>query len=154
MNPHFRELLAALSIEGAEFIIVGAYALGVQGLPRATGDLDVWVRPTPENAKKVWQGLLRYQAPLSSLDVADFANPDVIFRMGRPPNQIDILMSVSGLTFDEAWSNRVACEVEGVNVFVLGVRDQIQNKRASGRPKDLIDADWLERHKLPGESQT
>jgi hypothetical protein len=154
MNPHFRELLAALSGEGVEFLVVGAYALGVQGLPRATGDLDVWVRPTLENARNVWRGLLRFQAPLSSLKVADFANPDIVFRMGRPPNQIDILMSVSGLTFDEAWMNRVECEVEGVSVFVLGVRDQIQNKRASGRPKDLIDADWLERHKLKGDSAT
>ena len=154
MNPHFREILAALSAEKVEFLIVGAYALGAQGLPRATGDLDVWVRPTPENAKRVWQGLLRFRAPLSSMNESDFVNENNVFRMGRPPNQIDILMSVSGLTFDEAWANRVACEIEGVNVFVLAAKDQIRNKRASGRPKDLVDADWLERHKIKGETQS
>lgn len=148
MNPHFRDMLAVLSAEGAEFLVVGAYALGVHGLLRMTGDLDVWVRPTSENAQRVWRALVKFPAPLSSLTVDDFVNPDIIFRMGQPPSQIDILTSISGVSFDEAWDNRVEGEVEGIKVFVLGVREQIQNKRSTGRPKDAIDADWLQRHRL------
>jgi hypothetical protein len=147
VNPHFRDILAALSAAGAEFLVVGAYALGVHGLVRATGDLDIWVRATPENARKVWQALVRFGAPLSSVTVQDFTAPDIVFRMGLPPSQIDILTSVSGVTFDAAWPNRVECQVEGVQVFVIGIQDQIENKRATDRPKDKIDADWLERNK-------
>ena len=76
MNPHFRDLLSALTAEGAEFLVVGAYALAVHGMPRATGDIDIWVRPTPDNARRVWQALTRFGAPLSSMTVEDFHTPD------------------------------------------------------------------------------
>lgn len=148
MNPHFHDILAALSAEGVDYLVVGAYALSAHGLMRMTADLDVWVRPTPENAQRVWRALLRFHAPMSSITVNDFVNPDIVFRMGAPPNQIDILMSISGVEFDEAWANRVEHEIEGVRVFVLGVREQFRNKRATGRPKDALDADWLQRHKM------
>src|SRR5262245_21505185 len=141
-------MLAGLSAEQAEFLVVGAYALGVHGLLRFTGDLDIWVRPTADNAKRVWRALVRFPAPLESMKVEDFSNPDIIFRMGMPPNQIDILMSISGVSFEDAWKNRVQGEMEGVPIFVIGVEDQIKNKRASGRSKDIIDAEWLVRHKL------
>ena len=147
MNPHFRDFLAALSAAGAEFLVVGAYALGAHGLVRATADLDIWVRATPENAQKVWRALLQFGAPLSSVNVADFSTPDIVFRMGLPPNQIDILTSISGVAFEQAWPHRVEHSVEGVKVFVIGVQNQIENKRATDRPKDKLDADWLERNK-------
>ena len=153
MNPLFRDILAAFSAENVEFLVVGAYSLGAHGLVRATKDIDILVRPTRENAERVWRGLLRFGAPLSSMSVDDFANPDNIFRMGRPPNRIEILMSISGVTFEDAWANRQGFDVEGVKVFVPSARDLITNKRASGRPKDLLDADWLERHKLGGSKQ-
>ncbi len=146
MNPHFRDILFALSVEEAEFLVVGAFALATHGLPRATGDLDVWVRPTSENAERVWRALLRFGAPLSGYKLADFADCDIIFRMGLPPSQVDLLTSISGVEFEASWQRRVACNVEGVNVFVIGVDDQIQNKRAANRPKDILDADWLEQH--------
>ena len=152
LNPNFRDILAALSGERAEFLVVGAYALAVHGLLRFTGDLDIWVRPTTENATKVWQALVRFHAPLSSVTVQDFTNPGIGFRMGLPPSRIDILTSISGVSFDEAWPNRLEADVEGIEVFVIGAADQVKNKRASGRPKDVIDADWLERHKLGGQS--
>jgi hypothetical protein len=148
MNPHFQLILAALSAEKVEFLVVGAYSLGAHGLVRATGDIDILVRPSRENAERVWRGLLRFGAPLSSMPVEDFVKPDNIYRMGRPPNRIDIMTSITGVDFDAAWSNRLEADVEGVKVFVLSARDQVTNKRASGRPKDSIDADWLERHRL------
>jgi len=128
---------------------VGAYGLAVHGLPRATGDLDIWVRPTPENARRVWQALLRFGAPLASMEVKDFHDPNIVFRMGLPPNQVDLLMSVSGVTFDEAWPNRLERDIEGIKVFVIGRADQVRNKRSTDRPKDKIDADWLEQHEQP-----
>jgi hypothetical protein len=149
VNRNFRDILAALSVEGAEFLVVGAYALAVHGLPRATGDLDIWVRPTDANARRVWQALLRFGAPLASMDAMDFQSPDIVFRMGLPPSQVDILTSISGLSFDEAWPNRVEYDLEGIRVFVISRGDQIRNKRRTDRPKDKLDADWLERNAPP-----
>jgi len=150
VNRNFRDILFALSAEGVEFLIVGAYALAVHGLPRATGDLDIWVRPTNENARRVWQALLRFGAPLTSMSINDFESMDIVFRMGLPPNQVDILTSISGVTFNEAWPSRVEQDVEGVRVAVIGRADQLRNKRSTGRPRDKLDADWLERHQ-PGK---
>ena len=152
MNRNFRDILLALSAEGVEFLIVGAYALAVHGLPRATGDLDIWVRSTQENAGKLWKALLRFGAPLADMNVKDFLSPDVVYRMGLPPSQIDILTSITGVDFDVAWSNRIEQEVEGVKVFVISRGDQILNKRSTDRPKDKLDADWLERHSPPRRS--
>jgi hypothetical protein len=149
VNRNFRDILLALSAEGVEFLIVGAYALAVHGLPRATGDLDIWVRLSEENARRLWQALLRFGAPLSDMDAKDFRSPDIVFRIGLPPSQIDILTSISGVDFDAAWSNRVEQEVEGVKAFVISRIDQIRNKRSTDRPKDKLDADWLERHSPP-----
>jgi hypothetical protein len=144
VNRNFHDILFALSAEGVEFLIVGAYALAVHGLPRATGDLDIWVRPTPENARRVWQALLRFGAPLTSMELKDFHDADMVFRMGLPPSQVDILTSISGITFDEAWPNRAEHDVEGIKVPVIACADQIRNKRSTDRPKDKLDADWLE----------
>jgi hypothetical protein len=150
MNPHFRDILAALSAEEAEFLVVGAYALAGHGLPRATGDLDVWIRPSAENARRVWQALLRFGAPLLSMKLEDFQEQEIIFRMGLPPNQIDIITSISGVSFEEAWPNRIERHVEGVRIWLIGMEDQLRNKRAADRPKDKVDADWLER-RISGE---
>jgi hypothetical protein len=78
--------------------------------------------------------------------VEDFHSPDIVFRMGYPPIQVDILTSISGVSFDEAWPSRVIQEVDGISVPVIGRHEQIKNKRAAGRPKDQLDADWLESH--------
>lgn len=147
LNPNFRDMLSLLSDEGADFLVVGAYALGVHGLVRATNDLDIGVRPSGENAKKVWRALTRFPAPLSSLSESDFAKAEIIFRMGLPPNRIDIITDVSGITFDEAWPNRIEHEVQGIRVNVISANDQIKNKRSTDRPRDKLDADWLEKHK-------
>lgn len=146
MNRNFRDILLALSAENVEFLVVGAYALAIHGLVRATGDLDIWINPTPENAKRVWLALLRFGAPLASMQDRDFESTDIVFRMGLPPNQVDLLTSISGLTFDEAWPNRLEQTIEGTLVHVLGRADQLRNKRSTGRPKDKLDADWLDHH--------
>jgi hypothetical protein len=89
--------------------------------------------------------LSRFGAPLASVNVTDFETPEIVFRMGHPPNQIDVLTSISGVTFDDAWPNRVAIDIEGTRIHVIGRADQIRNKRSTGRRKDELDADWLQK---------
>jgi hypothetical protein len=145
VNRDFAEMLSELSAAQAEFLIVGAYALAAHERPRATGDIDIWVRPTPENALRVWQALLRFGAPIEELTLEDLSTPGITFQMGREPNRIDILTGITGVTFDEAWPNRLAIDDGTLRYAVIGKSDLIRNKRATGRPKDLLDASNLER---------
>jgi predicted nucleotidyltransferase len=143
MNRDFAEMLSELSEAGAEFLIVGAHALAAHGVPRATGDLDIWVRPTAENAARVLAALTVYGAPLADLSLDDLTTPDTVFQIGVVPCRIDILTGISGVQFAAAWARRIAVDVEGVQVQVIGREDFKTNKRASGRPKDLLDLELL-----------
>jgi hypothetical protein len=147
VNPDFRDMLSALSDAGADYLVIGAYAMAAHGFARATGDLDIWVRPTPENAERVWNALGRFGAPTSRIRAADLHAPDVVYQIGVAPRRIDILTSVTALTFEAAWTNRLAVEIEGLAVNILGRSDLLVNKRATGRPKDLADIAWLESEK-------
>ncbi len=144
MNRDFLEMLDALSAEGVRYLVVDAYAVAVHGYPRATGDLDLWIRPDPENAARTWQALTRFRAPLDGLAREDLEQPGLIFMMGREPNRIDLLTEVTGLEFDTAWDRRIEIEMLGRSVPVLGLEDLIRNKKATGRPKDLLDIECLE----------
>ncbi len=129
-----------------EFMVVGAWALAALGHPRATGDLDIWVRPTPENSSKVYSALSGFGAPLQSHGVSkdDFARTDLVYQMGIPPRRIDVLTAISGVSFEEAWPTRVEFEVAGRRVPFRGRDALIRNKRATGRLKDLADVERLE----------
>jgi hypothetical protein len=148
VNQDFVEMLSALSDAGADFLVIGAHALATHGLVRATGDLDLWVRPTPGNADKVWNALVHFGAPLQAISREDLHTPDVVFQIGLPPNRIDILTSISGVEFERAWQNSVEVEVGRIALRVIGKAELIENKRATGRPRDLIDA-----AELLGESE-
>jgi hypothetical protein len=145
LNPNFVEMLHELSVAGAEFLIVGGHAVGVHGYVRATMDFDIWVRPTPENAKRAYAAVIRFGAPLHGLTVDDLAAPGLIYQIGVKPERIDILTALSGVDFDAAWARRIEATVDRKSYNVIGREDLIANKRASGRPIDLIDADKLER---------
>ena len=145
MNQDFREMLSELSAQQAEFLLVGAYALAGHGLPRATGDIDIWIRPTRENASRVWRALAAFGAPLETLSIEDLTTPGVFFQIGVPPRRIDILTAIDGVEFEEAWETRFDCVIDGTPLSVLGKEALIRNKRAAGRPKDLADLAWLER---------
>ena len=134
-------MVEALSSHGARFLVVGAHALAAHGVPRVTGDLDVWVEASRENAHRVWQALAAFGAPVDTLDLAesDFSTPDRVVQLGLPPFRIDLMTSISGVTFEEAWSGRLSGKLFGAPVFFLGREAFIRNKRASGRPKDLAD---------------
>jgi hypothetical protein len=144
MNRDFRDILSALSEAEADYLLVGAYALAVHGVPRATGDIDLWVRPSPGNAGRVWQALEAFGAPLHDLTLSDLSAPGIVFQIGVIPRRIDIITELSGLDFDEAWSSRVMVDLDGCSVQVLSRACLISNKRASGRPKDLADLALLD----------
>jgi hypothetical protein len=151
MNPDFTDMLSALSEAGVDFLIVGAHALAAHGVPRATGDLDIWIRPTPDNAARALRALEAFGAPLAGLTVEDLTRPDTVFQIGLPPARIDILSGITGVSFAEAWDRRVAVRLAEGDVAVLSKEDFIANKTAVGRPKDLADmallaeADGLDR---------
>ena len=144
VNRDFAEMLSALSEAGTEYLVVGGYAVIAHGYPRATGDIDIWVRPTPENAERVMLALKRFGAPLADLTEQDLVTPGLIFQIGVVPNRIDILTEIDGVTFDEAWASRITASVEGQEIPVLGKTALLRNKKATGRTKDLLDANWLE----------
>lgn len=119
--------------------------MSVHGVPRATVDLDVWIDASPENAKRVWAALAAFGAPLDSLQIceSDFTRPDMVAQLGLPPYRIDILTGISGVTFDEAWNERVEDLFDDLRVPFIGRAAFIRNKRASGRTKDLADIESL-----------
>ena len=143
MERDFVEMLSALDAAGAEFLVVGAHALAAHGVPRATGDLDIWVRGTPENAARVLAALRDFGAPLFDLSPEDLVRPETVFQIGVVPVRVDLLTSISGVDFEEAWAGRICATVDGVTFGVLGLEELIRNKRATGRPKDLLDVEAL-----------
>ncbi len=147
LNPNFKDMLSALNGAGAEYLVVEAYAMAAHGCPRSTGDIDIWVRPTAENAERVWQALTVFGAPVSQITVGDLATADLVLQIGVAPQRIDILTSISGVAFDDAWPNRLTVQLNGLTASVIGRQDLLQNKLASGRPKDLLDADILKSEK-------
>jgi hypothetical protein len=144
MNPYFIEMLSALFAAGAEFMVVGAHALAAHGTPRATGDLDIFVRATPENARRVMTALREFGAPLFDLTERDLSTPDTVFQIGLPPSRIDLLTSISGVAFDDAWPRHVDVTLGTLVVPVIGRDDFVANKKATGRTKDLLDVQMLE----------
>lgn len=146
LNSDYKDILESLLNEGAEFILVGAYALAAHGFPRATMDIDIWVNPTADNAKKVYAALGKFGAPMSMISEADLSKGDTIVQIGVAPRRIDILTQISGVDFNEGRKDAINVEIDGININILSARHLIKNKLATGRPKDLEDAGNLRRH--------
>ena len=144
MNQDFVDLLQAFVDADVRFMVVGAYALALHGRPRGTGDLDVWVDATPDNARNVWKALSAFGAPLANVTQVDFAHEGITYQMGVQPGRIDVLTELTGLRFADAWDDRIREKFGNVEVDFIGKAAFIHNKRATGRPKDLIDVDGLE----------
>jgi hypothetical protein len=145
VNRDFLDLLAAFLDAGVRFLVVGAHAMAVHGVPRATGDLDVWIAPDPGNADRAFSALVAFGAPLSAMGIsrADLGRPDQVVQVGLPPRRIDILTSISGVGFEDAWPDHVRHVTEGLSVPFLGRAALVRNKRASGRAKDHADLEAL-----------
>lgn len=143
MNQDFRDLLLVFNEENVKYLIVGGYAMIKYTEPRYTKDLDVWVSPDAENAEKVFNALVKYGAPVSSMSSKDFMRPGFFFTMGIAPNRIDILFDLTGLTFETAWKRRVPAMIGEIETNFLSRIDLIINKEAVGRKQDLADVEKL-----------
>ena len=153
LNEDYKEMLQCLADESAKFLVVGAYALAAHGYPRATMDIDIWVMPSRDNAAAVLRALRRFGTPLRGLTLDDLQEDDTIFQIGVAPRRIDIITGVSGLRFEEAFAHSITINIEGLQVNIPSVDDLILNKRASGRTKDLADAEALESLKTSGKAK-
>jgi predicted nucleotidyltransferase len=143
MPDHLKELLRAFNDHAVKYLIVGGYAFGVYAEPRATKDLDIFIRSDEENSKAVFRALAQYGAPLGDFTVADFMN-GATFQIGQPPARIDILQQIDGIIFDEAWANRIEGLIDGqIQAAVISRDDLIRNKLAAGREQDLLDVKKL-----------
>jgi hypothetical protein len=145
LNPDFRDLLAAFNAEGVDYLVVGAHALAVHGFVRATKDLDIWVRPSSENAARVIRALSSFGAPLQDLTENDLSRPDTVFQIGLPPVRVDVMTAIDGVEFADAWEDRVKTRFSGEPANVLSFEDLLQNKRTAGRLQDLADIEGLEK---------
>jgi hypothetical protein len=142
-NSDFKELLSIFNDKKVSYLVVGGYAVMKYAEPRYTKDIDLWIKANQANAASVFEALRNFGAPLAGLTEDDFAHEGFFYQMGVPPVRVDILMSIPGLSFDEAWERRVAVDLEGISVPFVSKRDLITSKLASGRPQDLIDAELL-----------
>ncbi|MBL7185502.1 MAG: nucleotidyltransferase [Phycisphaerae bacterium] len=146
-NSDYKDMLQVLSENGVKFLLVGAYAMGAHGYPRATGDIDIWVEASAENSARVYRSMAAFGAPLHEINETTFATPGLVFQIGIAPRRIDIITTISGVGFDDAHQQRQIIEIEGLSIPILSLGDLIRNKRATGRDKDRLDADRLEKER-------
>lgn len=150
MSQHFKELLESLKAHETEALVVGAHALAYHARPRYTKDLDIFVNPTQENAERVLSALSDFGFGEVGIAATDLSTSGRIIQLGFPPNRIDLMTAISGVSFPEAWRSRVSALVLGVEFPVIGREALIANKQASGRAQDLADLESLAR----GESDS
>jgi predicted nucleotidyltransferase len=143
MTKDMKDLLRVLNAHAVKYLVIGGYAYGVHLEPRATKDLDLFIRSDQENSKAIYQALAAFGAPLGGLTPADFRD-GTCFQMGQPPERVDILQQIDGITFDEAWEHRIEGRIDGeIPTCVISKDDLIRNKLASGREQDLLDVKKL-----------
>ena len=143
LNKDYRDILQLLNEEKAEYLLIGAYALAAHGYPRATMDIDIWIKPSIENTKAVITALERFGAPLNDLTEKDLQEGNLIFQIGVAPQRIDIITDASGIDFEIAKRNAVHTVIDDVSVSILSIEDLIKNKESTGRPKDKLDVEML-----------
>jgi predicted nucleotidyltransferase len=150
LTQDFHDLLVELTDAGADFVLVGGYAVAYHGHPRATKDIDLLIESTAENAARVFKGLVAFGAPLNSIDVShgDLAGYDGVIQIGLPPNRIDILTRISGVSYEEASNEGCVFDVDGRAIKVIGIEALIRNKRAAARDQDLVDVKALELNRI------
>ena len=145
-SPDFKELLSLMETHGVEYLVVGGYAVMRYAEPRFTKELDLWISVSGANANAVFSALKDFGAPLAGLTVGDFQEAGYFYQMGRPPLRVDILMSIPGLSFHEAWPRREVIAIDGVSVNFISKADLMVSKQAAGRPQELLDLASLKDH--------
>ena len=144
INSDFRDILSAFCEEKVEFMLVGAYAVAAHGLPRATGDIDLWVKCSEKNAERVWAAIMNFGAPLANISKQDFITRGNVVQIGVTPRRIDILTEITGVEYEEAKPQSITIEIEGMAIPVIGLAHLLQNKSAVGRPQDKADVARLQ----------
>jgi len=143
IQPDFKELLALFNAQSVEYLIVGGYALAFHGAPRFTGDIDIYVKPSKENSERIISSLGEFGFGNIGLSKGDFSKPDQVIQLGVPPVRVDIITSLSGVSWEESDNEKVMGDYGGIPVNYIGRRQFIANKKASGRKKDLADLEEL-----------
>ena len=143
LPPDFREFLRLLNSHRVEYLLIGGYAVGYYGYPRPTGDMDVWIAVSSQNATRVVAALVEFGFRAQDVPVALFAEPGKIVRMGIPPMRLEIVTTISGVEFATCYPRRCSVVIDGVTVNIIGLDDLKTNKKASGRHKDLNDLEQL-----------
>lgn len=139
LNKDYKDILLSLLKHQVKFLVVGAYAMAGHGYPRATGDIDFWVEPSPKNAKKVYQALLEFGAPKQHFEISDFKKKGNVLQIGVAPRRIDIITEISGVDFETAWNNRLYTKFGKIKCPILNLKELIKNKKSTGRDKDKAD---------------
>ncbi|MDT8302426.1 MAG: nucleotidyltransferase [Sedimentisphaerales bacterium] len=143
LNKDYKEMLQILLDNKVRFLVVGAYAMGAYGYPRATGDFDIWVEASSENSKIIYQSLLKFGAPISELTQTTFCEEGIIFQIGVAPRRIDIITKIDGVDFKKAYSDKQEVEIEDIKIPFISKEDLIKNKESTGREKDILDVKYL-----------
>jgi hypothetical protein len=144
VNRDFRDLFSSFVDADVRFLVVGAHAVIHYTAPRYTKDLDLWIDPAPDNARRAYRALAAFGAPLHGVSEEDLCTPGVVLQIGIEPNRVDVLTEVEALQFAEAWEHRARTTYGEVPISLLGLNDLIVNKRAVGRLQDQIDLEKLE----------
>lgn len=143
LHQDFKELLGLLSANQVEYLVVGGFALGFHGAPRSTGDIDIWIRASEENAKRMENVLNQFGLSSLGYRTSYFLDKNSVIQLGVPPVRIDIMMDISGVEFNDAYKNRAITENAGMVINYISKEDFIKNKKASGRLKDLADIESI-----------
>lgn len=143
LNEDYKEILQIFIDNKIEFLVVGAYALGVYGWPRATGDIDLWVMASPQNSQKVYNALAQFGAPMEQINEKTFCEQGIVFQIGVAPRRIDIITKIDGVDFQQAWAARQEFIIDSLKVPFISKQDLIKNKESTGREKDMLDAKQL-----------
>ncbi|RJQ42291.1 MAG: hypothetical protein C4550_00010 [Nitrospiraceae bacterium] len=147
LNEDYKEMLRTLLNNKVRFLVVGAYAMGAYGYPRATGDFDIWVEASPDNSKKIYKALKEFGAPLKEITSETFSEKGIVFQIGVPPRRIDLITHIDGVAFKDAYQAKEEFKIEGLKIPVLSKANLIKNKKSTGREKDMLDVKYLKKHK-------
>ena len=148
LNKDYKEMLQNLLNNEVKFLVVGAYAMGVYGYPRATGDFDIWVETSPENSQKIYKSLSDFGAPLKHINKNTFCEEGIIFQIGVAPRRIDIITKIDGVSFQQAYPEKQEYGIEGLTIPFLSIENLIINKESTGRERDKLDAQYLRQNNI------
>lgn len=143
LHPDFKDFLRLLNSHNVRYLLVGGYAVGYHGYPRATGDMDIWIEMSESNSKKVASAFRDFGMPNETISESQFLEKNKVIRVGMPPVRLEVITSASGVAFHKCYSNREVIEIDGIPINFISLQDLKKNKHAAGRHKDMADLEHL-----------